>query len=612
MMAAMKPINALTAAVSLALLAGCSSPGKTPPPPAPQDSGNPEYRRLEGLFDEYLEFTFKMRPSQATELGDHRFDAELDDLSPQAIEALTRGTAAYLARLEKEIHPEALWESGQSDLQILRNEIAGTLFTLEKLRPFERDPLVYGSLLSEPVYNLLKRDFAPLDARISNAIARMKKVPRLIEQAKANLKAPPRTHVEVAIRRIGGAIEFYSKDITWFVGAGFVKGSARAEEAIAEGKKLAEALSGYREWLEKDLLPRATGDFRLGRELWEEKLKYSLDSSLSAFEIFQRAQWEFRRVRDEMHQVAKGLWPTCFPGQSLPEGPDALQKTVSAVLDQVAREHSTRQGIVDDAVRTVNDLKAFIRAKDLLDLPQPDRLSIIVMPEFQAGVSTAYLDPAPPLEPAGKSFYAIEPLPSSWSEAEVESRLREYNSQMLKILSIHEGVPGHYVQLEYSNRYPSRIRRVLSNGPMVEGWAVYTERMMVESGFGGGDPRLKLNQLKFYLRAVTNALLDQGLHFGDLTDEAAMSLMVEGAFQEPNEAKGKLVRAKVTSTQLSTYFVGYQEIKSLRDALMKAEGEKFSLKEFHQRFLSRGSPPVRVIEREAFADCNCFDRNPPR
>jgi uncharacterized protein (DUF885 family) len=599
----MKPIHALAAVVTLALLAGCRSPG-APRPAAPP---NPEYQRLERLFDEYLEFTFRARPSQATELGDHRFDAELDDLSPQAIEALKSGTAAFLARLETEIHPEALWQSGQADLQILRNEIAGTLFSLQKLRPFETDPLVYGTLLSEPVYNLLKRDFAPLESRVRNAIARMKKVPRLIEQAKSNLQAPPRTHVEVALRRIGGAIDFYSKDM-----AAFLDGSPLAGEALAEGKKVAAALEAYREWLEKDLLPRATGDFRLGRDLWEEKLKYSLDSSLSAFEIFQRAQWEFRRVREEMHQVAKGLWPTCFPGQPLPEGPDALSKTVSAVLDRVSREHSTRQSIVADARKTVDDLKAFIRAKDLLALPDPDNLNVIVMPEFQAGVSTAYLDPAPPLEPGGKSFYAIEPLPTSWSEAEVESRLREYNSQMLKILSIHEGVPGHYVQLEYSNRYPSRIRRVLSNGPMVEGWAVYTERMMVESGFGGGDPRLKLNQLKFYLRAVTNALIDQGLHFGDLTDEAAMKLMVEGGFQEPNEAKGKLVRAKVTSTQLSTYFVGFQEIFAMREAVMRAEGERFSLKDFHQRFLSRGSPPVRVIGQEAFADCNCFDRNVPR
>ncbi len=575
----------------LFVLGACRSPGKSPPGPDPAAR---EDARLARLFDEYLEFTFQASPSAATELGDHRFDARIDDLSAAAVAAQLKGTAAFLERLH-EIRGEALSPAARSDLEILRNEIAGASFTLEKLRPFEKDPLLYSSLITNPVYNLLKRDFAPLDERVRNAVARMREVPRLLDQARANLKAPPRAHVEVAIRRTKGAIDFYGKEIAFFV-----QGSQLAGEALAEGKKLAAALEGYQGWLEKDLLPRASGDFRLGRALWEEKLRYSLDSSLSAGEIRERARSEYDRVRGEMLEVAKGLWPAYFPGAALPEGPEALEKTVRAVLDKVAGEHSTQDTIVEDARRTVEDLKAFIQERDLLALPDPDRLNVIVMPEFQAGVSTAYLDPAPPLEPAGKSFFAIEPLPASWSDAEVESRLREYNRQMLKVLCIHEGYPGHYVQLEDSNRFPSKVRRVLSSGPMVEGWAVYTEGMMVENGFGGSEPRLKLNQLKFYLRAVTNALIDQGLHFGEMTDEEALKLMVQGGFQEPNEAKGKLVRAKVTSTQLSTYFVGYQEIRSLRDDVKRLEGDRFSLKGFHERFLSRGSPPVRVIREEAF------------
>jgi hypothetical protein len=296
-----------------------------------------------------------------------------------------------------------------------------------------------------------------------------------------------------------------------------------------------------------------------------------------------------------MYVVAKVLWPTLFEGTRIPEGDEALQTTVRAVLDAVSREHSTREGIVEDARRVVERLRVFLRERDLVTLPDPDRLAIIVMPEFQAGVSTAYLDPAPPLEPEGRSFYAVEPLPSTATDAEVESRLREYNTYMLDILSIHEGYPGHYLQLEHSNRFPSRIRKIFSSGPMVEGWAVYTERMMVENGFGDGNLKLKLNQLKFYLRAVTNALIDQGLHADAMSEETALELMMKGAFQEANEAAGKLRRAQVTSTQLSTYFVGFQEVQSLRDDVEKAEGANFSLKSFHDRFLSQGSPPVRVI-----------------
>jgi uncharacterized protein (DUF885 family) len=501
--------------------------------------------------------------------------------------------------MPREIDRAKLGVAGRADYDILRNEIAAGLFTLRKLRPFERDPMTYSGLLTQPVYDLLKRDFAPLDERVRNAVARMKRIPTVVEAARRNLRSPPKPQTEVALRQIRGAATFYESGL-----ADFVKGSSRADEAMAEGKRLAAVLREYADWVEKDLLPRATDEWRLGKELWEEKLRYSLNSSLGPDEIQARARSEFDRVRGEMYVLSKALWPLLFEGTALPQGDEALRTTVRAVIDAVSREHSTREGIVDDAREVIGRLRDFLRERDLVTLPDPDRLSIIVMPEFQAGVSTAYLDPAPPLEPAGRSFYAVEPMPSSASDAEVESRLREYNSYMLDILSIHEGYPGHYVQLEHSNRFPSRIRRIFSNGPMVEGWAVYTERMMVENGWGGGNPKLKLNQLKFYLRAVTNALIDRGLHVDGMSEEAALDLMMQGAFQEANEAVGKLRRAQVTSTQLSTYFVGFQEVQSLREDVERAEsaegaegttGPGFSLKSFHDRFLSQGSPPVRVI-----------------
>lgn len=548
--------------------------------------------RLDALFGEYLDLWFRFSPTDGTTLGSHTRDAELDDLSAEAIAARLSAFEAYRGRLSTSFDPARLTPALRADLEILENAVDGELLGLRELKPFERNPLVYSSLISDSVYDLLKRDFAPLDTRVKSAIARMRAIPRLLDQARANLRSPPLPQAEVAIRRNKGASSFYESEILEFL-----RGSSLAEEAAAEGKKTAMALRGYQKWLEEDLLPRATGDWRLGMDLWARKLRHSLNSSLTADEIGARARTEFDRVRAEMLEVARGLWPTYFAGKPLPEGPDALRETVRAVLGRIADEHSTRDSIVADARKVVEDLRRFIREKGLVPLPEPDRCNLIVMPEFQAGVSTAYLDPAPPLDQSGKSFYAIEPFPSSWSEAEVMSRLREYNSHMLKILSIHEGYPGHYVQLEASNRYPSRIRKVLGNGPMIEGWAVYTERMMVEAGFAGGDPRLRLSRLKFYLRAVTNALLDRGLHCEKMTDEAALKLMTEEAFQEENEAKGKLVRAKVTATQLSTYFVGYQEIAALREELERVQGSGFSLPRFHEQFLSQGSPPVRVIRQ---------------
>ncbi len=572
------------------LVDGCTSTGQRRPD---RDAlAAEEGDKLERYFDEYLEAQFRVSPTLATSLGDHRFDAELDDLSPAGLARRDECSYKFLARLPHAVDRAKLSPEDQADFDILQNELAGSVFTLRQLRPFEKDPLVYSSLISDSVYTLLKRDFAPLDSRVASAIGRMKQLPRLVEQAKTNLRAPPKPHTQVAIRRNKGAIAFYDGEI-----AEFVKGSSLEAQVLAEGKRIAETLRSYQSWLETDLLSRATGDWRLGRALWEQKLQYSLDSSLSAKEIWKRAVSEFERVREQMLEVALSLWPKYFPGSAPPSGPDAVTATVRAVLDKVSQEHSTRESLVRDARETVEDLRAFLRPGQLVALPEPDRCNVIEMPEFQAGVSVAYLDPAPPLEPDGKSFYAIEPLPSSFGDEEAESRLREYNTHMLKVLSIHEGYPGHYVQLEYSNRFPSKIRKVLSNGPMVEGWAVYTEQMMVANGYGGGDPRLRLNQLKFYLRAVTNALLDQGLHCGEMGEDQAIAKMIGGAFQERNEATGKLVRAQVTATQLSTYFVGFQEIFSLYADMRGRESSAFSLKRFHERFLSHGSPPVRVIRR---------------
>lgn len=584
----MRRNQASAVAVTVCLvLTGCVTSDTETGGPSQEDS------KLDRLFNEYLGFLFRVSPTTATALGVHDFDGEIDDLSREALAKREAGHAEFLARLEKDIDRAWLSSSARADYDILENRLSSTLFSLRRLKPYENNPRVYSTVISGSVYELLKRDFAPLDDRVAHAIARMKRLPRVVEQARENLGSPPLPHVEVAIRQNRGAEAFYDGEI-----ANFLEGSALADEALAEGKKLAAVLREYQTWLEEVLLPRATPEWRIGQELWEEKLQYSLDSSLSGREIRERAEAEYERVREEMQEVALELWPEYFPDIEPPAGEDSRTKVIGAVMDRVADEHSTRETIVADARRTIKELREFIREQDLVSLPKPDRLQVIVMPEFQAGVSTAYLDPAPPLEPDGKSFYAIEPIPSSWSDEEVESRLREYNRHMLKILSIHEGYPGHYLQLEHSNRYPSRIRRVFGNGPMIEGWAVYTERMMVENGFGNRDLRLKLNQLKFYLRAVVNALIDQKLHFGEMTDEEALSLMIEGAFQEPNEAKGKLVRAKITSTQLSTYFVGLQEVYALRRDVEAAEGDGFSLKRFHDRFLSHGSPPVRVIRRE--------------
>jgi uncharacterized protein (DUF885 family) len=261
----------------------------------------------------------------------------------------------------------------------------------------------------------------------------------------------------------------------------------------------------------------------------------------------------------------------------------------------VGREHGQPDQIVQDAIGTVDALRAFIRDQDILRLPEPDRCQVIEMPAFRRGNSLAYLDPALPLDPLGASYYAISPPPADWDAARVRSLLEEYNRHMLQILTIHEAYPGHYVQLEYANRTPSLIRKVLSSGVFAEGWAVYTEQMLLDQGYGQGDLALRLNQLKFYLRAVGNAILDHKMHCTDFTDEQALEFLMAGAFQSEGEARLKIIRAKQSSVQLSTYFVGRMAFYRLRQEVQRELGDKFELGRYHEAVLAHGSVPVKFL-----------------
>jgi uncharacterized protein (DUF885 family) len=301
-------------------------------------------------------------------------------------------------------------------------------------------------------------------------------------------------------------------------------------------------------------------------------------------------------VRNDLYVIARQLWHRYFPTAPLPVADDAgKRQTIAQVITAVSKEHGQPEEIMADTRATVDRIKTFIRERDILRLPEPDRCQIIEMPEFQRGNSVAYLNGAPPLDPDAPSMYALSPPAKDWTAQRTQSLLEEYNRHMLQILTIHEAYPGHYVQLEYSSRTPSFLRRVLQSGVMIEGWAVYTEQMMLDQGYGNGDLQLRLNQLKFYLRAVCNTILDHQLHAGSMTDDEAIRLMVDGAFQSHEEASLKLVRAKQTSTQLSTYFVGRMAHVRMREAMQRELGDKFTLARYHEAVLTQGSVPMKYL-----------------
>lgn len=343
-------------------------------------------------------------------------------------------------------------------------------------------------------------------------------------------------------------------------------------------------------------MERATGDWRLGRGRFANKLELELDAGVTADQVLADAEAEFLRVNQELYVVARQLWSRYFPRQPLPPDDDAGRRnTVARVIAAVSGEHGSPEALVTDARATVDRIKSFIRERDILRLPDPDRCEVIEMPEFKRGNSLAYMESAPPLDPAAVSFYAVSPPPADWTAERVRSFLEEYNQHMLQILTIHEAYPGHYVQLEYANRSPSLIRRILGSGVFIEGWAVYTEQMMLDEGYADGDLRVRLMQLKFYLRAVVNAILDHRMHCTGMNDEEALRLLTEGGFQSEGEARLKIIRAKQSSTQLSTYFVGRMAHYRLRQQIQRELGDRFELGRFHEAVLAHGSVPTKYL-----------------
>ena len=547
--------------------------------------------KLEEFFKAHLDETFQTRPLEATLTGDHRFDHLLDDISAKSRTGWQSLARRQLAALPKAVKYADLSRDGQIDYEILRDDLIRSIWLGENTRPFEEDPRIYGGYISDSVFSLLTQSTLPKETNVSNAIARMKEIPRIVAVAKQTLRNPPRQLLETAIRQNRGAIGYYEKGL--FEQA---TDTPQLDSVKVAAESVVVALKQYQQFLEGELLAKAKGEWRLGKAKFSRKLELVLDAGFTADQVLADAEAEFARVQRDLYVIARQLWSRHFPKMPLPtDDAEGRRATIARVIASVGKEHGEPDALLADARATVGRIKQFIRENDILRLPEPDRCKILEMPEFRRGNSLAYLESALPLDPAGPSTYAISPPPSDWPASRVLSFLEEYNSHLLQVLTIHEAYPGHYVQLEYSNRNPSLIRRVMQSGVFIEGWAVYTEQMMLDQGFGVGDPALRLNQLKFYLRTVVNAILDHKMHCTAMTDDEALRLLMEGGFQSEGEAKLKIIRAKQSSVQLSTYFVGRMAHYRLRQQIQREQGDRFHLGRYHEAVLDHGSVPVKFL-----------------
>ncbi|HJZ94609.1 MAG TPA: DUF885 domain-containing protein [Gemmataceae bacterium] len=550
-----------------------------------------EDARLAAFFKEYLEEFLKHAPLDASRLGDHRYDDRLDDLSPKARAENVQRQRDTLARLPKEITIGKLSAEGKVDYQILRDALTRDVWLAENTNRFADDPRVWNEYTTDSVFLILTQSTVRKPLAVRDAASRIGDVPRLLLTAKESLGNPPRVFVETAIKQNRGAIAFYEQGIFE------ITGETPGVSALAGPCKSAvAALKEYQKFLEDQLLPRAKGEWRIGKERFAKKFELELGAGVTATEVLREAESEAERVRGEMYVVARQLWPKLFEKKPLPpDDPAGQRECVKKVMGELGKDHGEVDTLVADVKETVDEIKEFLRSRDILRLPRPDRCTVIEMPEFQRGHTTAYLNPAPPLDPRARSFFAVSPPPKDWDDRRVKSYLEEYNHAMIKLLTIHEAYPGHYVQLEYANRHPSLIRKVLSSGTFAEGWAVYTEQMMLDQGFGDGDLSLRLHQFKWYLRAVTNAILDNRMHCANMTDDEAKKFLMDEAFQTEGEALGKIVRVKQSSAQLSTYFVGRTAFYRLRQQIGREQGGAFDLGRYHEAVLAHGTLPVKFL-----------------
>ena len=560
-----------------------TAPTNPPPPAAPTAD-----QQFEGFAKDFLAGYLKRSPTEATQAGDHRYDGQWADLSKAGEADYHKWVDDTRAALGALPH-DGLSMQNQIDAQILDDQLRAALFTLDELKPFDSDPLVYTGMIGEGIDPLVTREFGTVESRMTSLRGRLEGIPAIIAAARLRLGHPAKIQTETAIQQNKGLIGLIEGELP----KKFGEVPAQQQALTDAAKHAAAALHDFQSFLEKELLARSDGSFRIGKDKFAKKLGFALGEDVDPDALAAAARQTLTQVQGEMVDTAKQIWTADKLG-ALPklDTADQKKKFIKQVLDHVAKEHPTNQTILADSKTWLDKATAFVRAENLVRVPD-EPVSVIEMPEYRRGVAVAYCDSSGPLEATPQTFFAISPTPADWKQPRVDSFFREYNQSMLADLSIHEAMPGHYLQLMHANQFKSKIRAVFGSGPFVEGWAVYAEWLMAEHGFGG--PKVKLQRQKMMLRSAANAVLDHDIHAGTMEEKDALALMKNEAFQEDGEAVGKWKRARLSSAQLSTYFYGFAEHYKLRKAAETQPG--FSERAYHDKILSFGSPAMKYIRQ---------------
>lgn len=528
-------------------------------------------------------------PVSATQAGYHqhngvRLDAILDDYSAASVQRQRRWYEELRLRLVRSVNPAELAPQESADCALLQDQISLALLELNTIQNYRHSPTLYVELIGNGLYAPYVLEYADKEERFRHIVGRLRGVRDLLAEARRNLTSAPAVWTSVAQEENEGNIGLIERTLREACPPSVrPQFDAAAESAVRE-------LRAFNEWLRAELANRPY-DWRLGRDLYAQKFRFALATDQTPHQVLVAAEQAMLVTRQQMYEIARTMVPA-----------GDLNGTVRAALARISARHATPETYFADARRDLAEARAFVQKTNLVPLPPRDNLQVIETPEFMRGIyAVGGFNSAPALEPNLGAFYWLTPIPATWPRERIESKLREYNYYGLKLLTIHEAMPGHYVQLEHANDIDPKLRRifraVFGNGPYIEGWAVYATEAVLHAGYLDRDPALRLTFLKQQLRVFANAILDIRLQTMGMTDEQAIRLMIEEAFQEREEAEAKLQRAKLSSTQLPTYFVGWRDWHRLRARRQSAEGAAFDLTVFHREALRAGALPLSVLSK---------------
>jgi len=575
----------LVALIALCLLVvGCGSTSKD----------------LSDLSEEFVNTSLSFSPSAATAAGLHTYkklnlDAMLDDMSPAMFDKQRLFYQDMFDRLGK-LPAAKLTPEDRADVTMMQHRCELAVLDLVEIQSFAHNPALYVETLGNALFTPFVLEYAPKEQRLQHIIARLQKTPLLLDQATTNLTTAPLVWTQIAETENQGNIDLVDKTIRAGVPDDLRDAYSRAAQPALN------AMRKFQDFLTRNLSAR-DADWRLGPDRYTRKLRYSMEGGMEADNLLEAATKDLAQLRAHMLQLALPLHERIAPGHhdhSDLSGDARQNQVIGEVLAYIAGHHSTRDSYLNDARKFLDEARAFVQQKHLLTLPSLANLQVVPTPEFMRGVYTAAgFNPAPPLEPQLGAFYWVTPIPDNWTKEQVDSKLREYNDYMLQLVTIHEAMPGHYVQFAIASRLLPASRRILrslyGNDPYIEGWGQYAEQAMIEEGYLNHSPELELTFAKQQLRVMANAILDVRMQMLNMSDQDALDLLEKQAFQEHQEAVEKIQRAKMTSAQLPSYYVGWNAWLKARDAYKQAKGSSFNLSEFHDRALQEGAVPISAL-----------------